>query len=45
MVSSKNNRNRYFPATIYLSGIPDLYQIEKICIARIKENDPTLVVV
>ena len=41
MVSSKNNRNRYVPETIYLTGIPDVYQVEKICRARIKENDPT----
>jgi hypothetical protein len=44
MVSSKNNRNRYVPETIYLTGIPDVYQVEKICRARIKENDPTPVV-
>ena len=41
MVSSKNNRSRYVPETIYLSGIPDVYQVEKICRTRIKENDPT----
>lgn len=41
MVSSKNNRRRYVPETIYMSSIPDVYQIEKICRARIKENDPT----
>jgi hypothetical protein len=41
MVSGKNNRRRYVPETIYLSGIPDVYQIEKICRTRIKENDPT----
>ncbi len=41
MVSSKNNRRRYVPETIYLTGINDVYQVEKICRARIKENDPT----
>lgn len=41
MVSSKNNRRRYVPETIYLTGIPDVYEIEKICRLRIKENDPT----
>lgn len=41
MVSSKNNRRRFVPETIYMSGIPDVYQIEKICRERIKENDPT----
>jgi hypothetical protein len=44
MVSSKNNRRRYVPETIYLTGITDVYQLEKICRARIKENDPTPVV-
>lgn len=41
MVSSKNRGNRYVPNTIYLSGIPDVYQVEQICRKRIKENDPT----
>lgn len=41
MVSSKNRGSRYVPNTIYLSGIPDVYQVEKICRERIKENDPT----
>lgn len=41
MVSSKNNRRRYVPETIYISGIPDVYKVEKICRNRIKENDPT----
>jgi hypothetical protein len=41
MVSSKINRNRYVPDTIYISGIPNVYQIEQICRNRIKENDPT----
>ena len=41
MVSSKNRGNRYVPDTIYLSGIPGVYQVEQICRKRIKENDPT----
>ena len=41
MVSSKNNSRRFVPETIYLSGIPDVFQIEQICRDRIKENDPT----
>lgn len=41
MVSSKNNRKRFVPETIYLTGIPNVYQIEKICRNYIKENDPT----
>jgi hypothetical protein len=40
MIGHKNNRNRYVPETIYLTGIPDLYQIEKICRVRIKEMSP-----
>jgi hypothetical protein len=41
MVSSKNNRSRYVPDTIYITGIPNVYQVEQICRKRIKENDPT----
>jgi hypothetical protein len=41
MVSSKNNRSRFVPETIYLSGIPNVYEVEKNCRERIKENDPT----
>ena len=41
MVSSKNNKSRFVPETIYLSGIPNVYEVEKICRNRIKENDPT----
>ena len=41
MVSSKNNRSRYVPETIYVSGIQGVYEVEKICRKRIKENDPT----
>jgi len=44
MVSSKNNRSRYVPETIYITGIQDVYQIEQICRKRIKENDPTPVI-
>lgn len=41
MVSSKNGPDRYVPDTIYISGIPNPFEIEKICRQRIKENDPT----
>ena len=43
MVSS-NNRRRFVPETIYISGIPDVYLVEEICRTRIKENDPTPVI-
>lgn len=41
MVSSKNGPDRYVPDTIYISGIPDVFEIEQLCRKRIKENDPT----
>jgi hypothetical protein len=41
MVSSKNSPDRYVPDTFYMSGIQGVFEIEKICRQRIKENDPT----
>ena len=41
MVSSKNGPDRYVPDELYISGIPGVFEIEKICRKRIKENDPT----
>jgi hypothetical protein len=41
MVSSKNGPDRYVPDELYISGIQDVFEIEKICRKRIKENDPT----
>jgi hypothetical protein len=41
MVSSKNGPERYVPDTIYISGVPDVFEIERMCRKRIKENDPT----
>jgi hypothetical protein len=41
MVSRKNGPDRYVPDVIYLSQIPDAFEIERICRKRIKENDPT----
>ena len=41
MVSSKNGSDRYVPDVIYITEIPNVYEIEQICRKRIKENDPT----
>ena len=41
MVSRKNRPDGYIPETIYISKIPDVFKIEKLCRKRIKENDPT----
>lgn len=41
MVNQKNGPNRYVPEVIYISTIPNVYEIERICRKRIKENDPT----
>jgi hypothetical protein len=41
MVSQKNGPDQYVPDVIYISGIPDVFEIEKKCRERIKENDPT----
>lgn len=41
MVSKKNGPDRYVPDTIYMSKIPNAFEIERICRKRIKENDPT----
>jgi hypothetical protein len=45
MVSSKSGPDRYVPDVVYLSGIPNVSEIEQICRKRIKENDPTPVTV
>jgi hypothetical protein len=44
MVSQKNGPDRYVPDTVYISGIPDVFAVERICRERIKENDPTPVI-
>jgi hypothetical protein len=36
------NANRITPDTVFLSGLPNVFEIEKICRKRIKENDPTV---
>lgn len=41
MVSRKNGPDRYIPDIVYISGVPDAFEIEQICRKRIKENDPT----
>lgn len=41
MVSTKNGPDRFVPDIIYISGIPNVFEIEGICRKRIKENDPT----
>ncbi|WP_100432640.1 hypothetical protein [Flavobacterium sp. 1] len=41
MVSQKDKSDKYVPDILYISGVPDILEIEKICRNRIKENDPT----
>lgn len=41
MVSRRNWPDRYVPDMIYISSIPNVFEIERICRKRIKENDPT----
>jgi len=41
MVSRKNNSSQYVPDVLYISGVSNVFEIEKVCRKRIKENDPT----
>ena len=41
MKSRKNNSDRFVPDIIHITGIENVFQIEKKCKIRIKENDPT----
>jgi len=41
MVSSKGSSDRFVPDVFYMTGIPDIHEIEQICRKRIRENDPT----
>lgn len=41
MVSKENGPDRYVPDVIYISDIPNVFNVEQICRKRIKENDPT----
>lgn len=45
MVSRKNKSDEYVPDILYISGVPNVLEIEKICRNRIKENDPTPAVI
>ncbi|WP_431242400.1 hypothetical protein ACQ9BO_21490 [Flavobacterium sp. P21] len=45
MESRKNQPDKFVPDIIYLTGIDNVYEIEKKCRLRIKENDPTPAVV
>jgi hypothetical protein len=45
MVSRKNAPAEFVPDVVYISGAPDILEIEKICKRRIKENDPTPAVI
>ena len=40
----KNGPDRYVPDTLYITGIPHVFEIEQVCRKRIKENDPTPVI-
>jgi hypothetical protein len=44
MVSQKNGPDRYVPDTMYISGVEGVFEIERLCRKRIKENDPTPVI-
>ncbi len=37
----KNGRDGYTPDVIYISAVPNVFELEQICRKRIKENDPT----
>lgn len=41
MQSRKNESDKFVPDVLYISAIENVYEIEKICKIRIKENDPT----
>jgi hypothetical protein len=41
MQSRKNESDKSVPDILYISAIENVYEIEKICKIRIKENDPT----
>ena len=41
MVSRKSSSSQFVPDIVYISGVPNVLEIEKICRKRIKENDPT----
>lgn len=41
MVNKKRGPDKYVPETVYISGIPNVFEVERLCRKRIKENDPT----
>ena len=41
IVHRKNSTEKFVPDSLYISHIQNVYEIEKICRQRIKENDPT----
>ena len=41
MIKRKKGADRFVPDIIYISGIKNVFDIEKKCRIRIKENDPT----
>nr|WP_199002442.1 hypothetical protein [Flavobacterium sp. ASV13] len=41
MQRRKNQSDKFVPDIIYIAGIENVYEIEKKCKIRIKENDPT----
>lgn len=41
MVSQKNGPDRYVPDTVYIAGVENAFEIERLCRQRIRENDPT----
>lgn len=41
MVSRKNGPDRYVPDKIYITGVHNVFEIERVCRKRIKDNDPT----
>lgn len=45
MVSRKNRSDEFIPDVVFISGVADVLEIEKICRKRIKENDPTPAVI
>ena len=38
IVTGKSGARRYIPDTVYIIGIPNVYEIEEICRKRIKEH-------
>lgn len=41
MVSRKNGPDQYVPDTTYIAGVENVFEVERLCRQRIRENDPT----